>query len=192
VQVVELGQHLADTLFTIPAASAPFFRIPAHDGVCAARRSAVQPPVSDAVRAGRPLHDAMKKHVEGSGAARRVIIGLGSLAFALCFAVNANGQTTHPLRGDVAAIDKTTLRLKSASGQETTIRLPDDILVSVRVPAKLDDIKSGTFVGTAATPRSGSASARMGRCHRSDSDFLFHDFLFHDKGRSASTARARA
>ena len=35
---------------------------------------------------------------------------------------------------------------------ETTIRLPDNVRVSLLVPAKLDDIKSGTFVGTAATP----------------------------------------
>jgi hypothetical protein len=80
------------------------------------------------------------------------IFTLAVFAVALGFGVGAQAQSTQTLRGDIAAVDNATLHLKSSSGQETTIRLPDDVRVSLRVPAKLDDIKSGTFVGTAATP----------------------------------------
>jgi hypothetical protein len=83
---------------------------------------------------------------------KRPIVALAAFAVALAFGVGANAQSTQTMRGDIAAVDKTTLHLKSSSGQETTIKLPDDVRVSLRVPAKLDDIKAGMFVGTAATP----------------------------------------
>lgn len=74
------------------------------------------------------------------------------LTLALGFAASAGAQATQTIRGDVAAIDGKTLRLKSASGQETAIALPDNPRVSVRVPTSIDAIKPGDFVGTAATP----------------------------------------
>jgi hypothetical protein len=83
---------------------------------------------------------------------KRRVVALAVSAVALAFGISANAQSTQTLRGDIAAVDKATLHLKSSSGQQTTIQLPEDLRVSLRVPAKLDDIKSGTFVGTAATP----------------------------------------
>ncbi len=80
------------------------------------------------------------------------VVAIVAFAVALAFGVGARAQSTQTLPGDIAAIDNATLHLKSSSGPETTIKLPDDVRVSLRVPAKLDDIKSGTFVGTAATP----------------------------------------
>jgi hypothetical protein len=82
----------------------------------------------------------------------RTIVAFAAFAVALGYGVGAHAQSTQTTRGDIAAVDNATLHLKSSSGQETTIKLPDDVRVSLRVPAKLDDIKSGTFVGTAATP----------------------------------------
>ncbi len=82
----------------------------------------------------------------------RTIVASAAFAVALGYGVGAHAQSTQTMRGDIAAIDNATLHLKSSSGQETAIKLPDEVRVSLRVPARLDDIKSGTFVGTAATP----------------------------------------
>jgi hypothetical protein len=85
---------------------------------------------------------------------KRNVVAFASFAVALGFGFSANAQSLQTLSGDIASVDNAALHLKSSSGQETTIRLPDDVRVSLRVPAKLDDIKAGTFVGTAATPGS--------------------------------------
>jgi Domain of unknown function (DUF5666) len=73
-------------------------------------------------------------------------------AFALGVGAVQAAQSPQVLRGDIIGVDAHSLHLKSTAGQETTVKLPDDVRVSLRVPAKLDDIKPGTFVGTAATP----------------------------------------
>ena len=80
------------------------------------------------------------------------VVALASFALALGFSLGAGAQSVQTLPGDIAAVDNATLHLKSPSGQDTTIKLPDDVRVSLRMPAKLEDIKTGTFVGTAATP----------------------------------------
>lgn len=71
------------------------------------------------------------------------LLGVGPVAFA---------QSSQTLRGDVAGVDGRTLHLVSASGQRTDVKLQDDVRVGVRVPATLDAIKPGSFVGTAAAP----------------------------------------
>jgi hypothetical protein len=76
------------------------------------------------------------------------------MAFALslgCAGV-AGAQSMQTLRGEIEALDGTTLRLKSASGQETAISVPENTRVSVRAPATIDAIKPGEFIGTAAKP----------------------------------------
>jgi Domain of unknown function (DUF5666) len=75
-----------------------------------------------------------------------------ALAFTLCFGVVEAAQSPQVLRGDIAGIDRNSLHLKSLAGQDTTVKLPDDVNVSLLIPASLNDIKPGTFVGTAATP----------------------------------------
>lgn len=75
-----------------------------------------------------------------------------ALAFTLAFGTAQAAQSPQTLRGDIAGLHGNALHLKSATGQDTTVKLPDDVRVSLRVPAKLEDIKPGTFVGTAAKP----------------------------------------
>ena len=75
---------------------------------------------------------------------------IGFLALA-CAGV-AFGQPAPIVRGDVASIAGNVLRLTSASGEKTTIRLPDDVRVNLRVPATLDDIKQKTYLGATSTP----------------------------------------
>ena len=60
-------------------------------------------------------------------------------------------QTTQVIRGDVAAIEGSTLRVKSPTGQENDIQLSNNAPVNVRVPATLDAIKKGSYVGVTAT-----------------------------------------
>jgi len=74
------------------------------------------------------------------------------LAFALSLGSVCLAQSTQVLRGDIASVDNAALHLKSGSGQQTTIELSGDTRVALRVPAALDDIKAGTYVGTAAKP----------------------------------------
>ena len=82
----------------------------------------------------------------------RHLVRVAAFAVALGFGTFAIAQSTQTLRGAVGAVDGDTLHLKSAAGRDTVVALPGNVRVSVRVPARLDDIKPGTFVGTAATP----------------------------------------
>lgn len=77
---------------------------------------------------------------------------IASVAFAFLFTGIASAQTAPIVHGDVAAIEGNVLRLTSASGEKTKVRLPDDVRVNLRAPASLDDIKPKTYVGTTSTP----------------------------------------
>jgi hypothetical protein len=83
---------------------------------------------------------------------KRDLVRIVAFAFAVSLCSICVAQSTQVLHGDIASVDPTTLHLKTASGQQTTVKLPDNVRVSLRVPAKLDDIKVGTYVGTAAEP----------------------------------------
>lgn len=83
---------------------------------------------------------------------RHPLARIACLALALAVAAAASAQPEPVLRGTVSAVKGGALHLRSASGQDTTVTLPDDVRVSVRVPAKLEDIALKTYVGVAATP----------------------------------------
>ena len=83
---------------------------------------------------------------------KRPLARIASLAFALLFAGVTSAQTEPIVRGDVASIEGNVLRLTSASGEKTTVRLADDLRVNQRVPATLDDIKPRTYLGATSTP----------------------------------------
>lgn len=57
------------------------------------------------------------------------------------------------VRGAIERVDGATLTVKSREGPTLTIKLDDNATVSAVVKASLSDIKSGTFVGIAATPQ---------------------------------------
>jgi hypothetical protein len=75
-----------------------------------------------------------------------------AFALSLGFAAVAAAESMQTIRGEVDAVDARTLRVKSASGQETAIKVAANTRVSVRAPASIDAIKPGAFVGTAAKP----------------------------------------
>jgi len=62
-------------------------------------------------------------------------------------------STLQVIRGDVAAVEGPTLRVKTSTGQESDIRVTDTLRVNVRVPATLDAIKEGNYVAVTATPQ---------------------------------------
>ena len=77
------------------------------------------------------------------------------LAAFLCAGVASTAAlaqtTTQVIRGDVAAVEPSALRVKSPTGQESTVRVPDDVRVNVRAPATVDAIKAGSYVGVTAS-----------------------------------------
>lgn len=84
----------------------------------------------------------------------RNTLRFAALVCALGFAAAALAQaTTQMVRGDVAAMNGTDLRVKSPTGQEVQVVVPDTVRVSVRVPAPLSAIKPGSFIGTTASAR---------------------------------------
>jgi len=81
------------------------------------------------------------------------------LAVLLCAGVASGAAlaqtTTQVIRGDVAAVEPSALRVKSPTGQESIVRVPDDVRVSVRAPATLDAIRSAEPIDVAATTMPG-------------------------------------
>lgn len=74
----------------------------------------------------------------------------------LLFLQSAAAQTPSPpqrIRGDVVALEGHTLKVKSRSGEELTVKLADNYGVTSVVKIDLGAIKPGTFIGTAAMPQ---------------------------------------
>ena len=86
---------------------------------------------------------------------KRMTIRLVAIMYALGFAAVAFAQSTHTIRGEVAAVEGNELHVKSATGQERDVKLPERARIGIRAPAKLDEIKPGDFVGTTASPGPG-------------------------------------
>ena len=57
------------------------------------------------------------------------------------------------VRGTITAVDGNTLAVKQRDGSEAKVRLADNASVITVAKASPSDIKPGTFIGTAATPK---------------------------------------
>jgi Domain of unknown function (DUF5666) len=73
-------------------------------------------------------------------------LGLGGAAFA-----QAPPQTR--VRGTIDAIDAHEVRVLTRGGDKVTLKLPDDMMVTIIAPIAVDAIKPGSFIGTAAVPQ---------------------------------------
>jgi hypothetical protein len=73
--------------------------------------------------------------------------GLSSLAFSQA------ASPTVRLRGTVQAVTPSTLTIKERSGEVIELALSEKLAVSEVYPIKLEDIQSGSFIGTAAMPQ---------------------------------------
>jgi len=78
------------------------------------------------------------------------LAALLTLATTLSLAQNA---PTVRLRGTIEKVDATTLTVKERSGEVITLVRPADMGVTEVVPISLADIKTGSFIGTAAMPQ---------------------------------------
>jgi len=84
-----------------------------------------------------------------SMAAAALIVGLAGTALAQGA---PQGPPPQNLRGEVKAVNGNDITLAERSGQTITLHLAENTPVGVLVPAKMEDIKQGIFIGTAATP----------------------------------------
>ncbi|HZP75136.1 MAG TPA: DUF5666 domain-containing protein [Pseudolabrys sp.] len=77
------------------------------------------------------------------------------LAAALTVALGSIWQPSFAatnLRGTITAVNGNTLEIKRKSGDDVRVRLADNLAVAVVDKASPEDIKPGTFIGTAAAP----------------------------------------
>ena len=67
----------------------------------------------------------------------------------------AHAQAPQPmrLRATIDAVDGKSLSLTTRAGEKVTVSLAPDAAVAAIVPVRLEDIKPGSFVGTAAVPQ---------------------------------------
>jgi len=57
------------------------------------------------------------------------------------------------IRATIDAVSPTSLSLTSRAGQQQTVAIASDTVIVAIVPMKLEDIKPGAFIGSAAMPR---------------------------------------
>lgn len=79
-------------------------------------------------------------------------LGFASL-LALTSAAFAQTATPPRVRGTIEVVSATELKVASREGPMVALRLADNLRVVAVAKAALSDIKSGTYIGTAAMPR---------------------------------------
>ena len=82
----------------------------------------------------------------------RILLAGAALTAAL-FALPADAQQTQRVRGTIASADGSSITVKQAEGADVTVKLADNVQVFGVVPAKLNDIKAGDYVGVGAQPQ---------------------------------------
>ena len=68
-------------------------------------------------------------------------------------AAMSHAQAPQRIGGEIVAVQGTELRVKDEAGQVITMRLGDGALITARMPATLDTIAPGSYIGTTAAPR---------------------------------------
>ena len=81
---------------------------------------------------------------------RLAIVGIVAFAFVASFAI---AQSTHALHGDIVAVERSQLRIRSDERRDVPLALPDNVRISVRAPLAADAIRPGDFIGTTAVPQ---------------------------------------
>jgi hypothetical protein len=91
------------------------------------------------------MDQMMRRHLLAT-LALGLTIGSGGIAFA---------QTPMPtrLRATIDSVTATALTVTPRNGSPTTVQLPPDLRVSGITLAKIQDIKPGSYIGTAAAPQ---------------------------------------
>jgi hypothetical protein len=82
---------------------------------------------------------------------RRVVLAI--VAGGLLGTAARAHSTPRRIRGTIDSVDGSVLHVTSRSGEKAAVTLTPDAVVTAVVPAKLSDIKSGSYIGTAALPQ---------------------------------------
>ena len=75
------------------------------------------------------------------------------IALLVCSVTITHAQMPQRIAGEIVAVQGPELRVKDRAGQLVTLRLGDRTMITARMPATLDAIASGSYIGTTATPR---------------------------------------
>jgi len=84
---------------------------------------------------------------------------------AMPFLPEAAAQTPPPtvwMRGTLVTVAPTSLTFKNRSGEVIELVLPDNLVVNEVYPMTLDDIKPGSYIGTAAMPQADGTQRAIG------------------------------
>ncbi len=87
---------------------------------------------------------------------RRLAFPALSAFIALCLATSLAAAQTPPvvrMRGNIVSVTPTNLVVKDRSGEVVDLLISDKLVVSEVYPIKLEDIKPGSYIGTAAMPQ---------------------------------------
>lgn len=81
---------------------------------------------------------------------RRALLALLLIAAASGAASVAEAQTARRVRGTVEALDGQVLSVRTREGEQARIQLAPNYTVALVVPARIEDARAGTYIGTAA------------------------------------------
>src|SRR3954465_1352801 len=90
---------------------------------------------------------------------RSLVLGLGIAGGVVVPSAWAQGPPPLRVRGTIERIDGETLQVKTRGGADAPLRLAKDLPVAGLTKASWDDIKPGSYVGTAAIEQ-GSGHAK--------------------------------
>jgi hypothetical protein len=93
------------------------------------------------------------------GLASAIIVAAASLTLATAPPVGADEQKPYRVRGSMEAVQGDQLTVRTDDGQTLDAKLTDDTRVMVVVPASLDDIKRGDYVGLTSIDAGGKRVA---------------------------------
>jgi hypothetical protein len=81
------------------------------------------------------------------------LLAAGAAGLAATGAALAQAPQGVRVRATIDAVDANSLSLTTRTGEKVTVALAPDTIVSALVPIKLEDIKPGSFIGSAAMPQ---------------------------------------
>jgi hypothetical protein len=83
---------------------------------------------------------------------RRSLIAAGGFCLIAGYAAAQSTESVR-IRGTIGAVNATSLQITSRAGDQLSVALPAQLPVTAIVAAQISDIKSGTYIGTAAMPQ---------------------------------------
>jgi hypothetical protein len=81
------------------------------------------------------------------------LMAVGAFGLAATGAAWAQAPQAVRIRATIDAIDATSVSLTTRTGEKVTVALAPDTSVTALVPIRLEDIKPGSFIGSAAMPQ---------------------------------------